>query len=144
MGGHNQSIRGQAMKLNILAVILGIGFAVTGIFAFAYPEIFFGLLGDYYGAFNSHFVRDAGIAFFSAGCLILLSTRITKWCVPLTLGGSLFIILHGVFHIQMLVMGMATTALDVAIEIIIIISPSVLTAFLLVLRIREHSQSSNN
>jgi hypothetical protein len=132
------------MKLNILTVILGIGFAVTGIFAFVFPETFFGLLGDYYGAFNSHFVRDSGIAFFSAGSLLLLSIRITKWCVPLTLGGSLFIILHGVFHIQMLVMGMAPTVLDVAIEILIIISPSILAAVLLILRIREHSQSSNN
>ena len=132
------------MKLNILAVILGIGFAVTGIFAFASSETFFGLLGDYYGAFNSHFVKDAGIAFLSAGCLLLLSTRITKWCVPLTLGGSLFIILHGLFHIQMLIMGMAPTALDVAIELFIIISPSVLAALLLILRIREHSQNSNN
>jgi hypothetical protein len=132
------------MKLNILTVILGIGFAVTGIFAFVSPETFFGLLGDYYGTFNSHFVRDSGIAFFSAGSLLLLSIRITKWCVPLTLGGSLFIILHGVFHIQMLVMGMAPTVLDVAIEILIIISPSILAAVLLILRIREHSQSSNN
>jgi hypothetical protein len=132
------------MKLNILAVILGIGFAVTGIFAFVFPESFFGLLGDYYGAFNNHFVKDAGIAFFSAGFLLLLSIRIAEWCVPLTLGGSLFIILHGVFHMQMLVMGMAPTALDVAIEILIIISPSIFTALLLVLRIREHSQNSNN
>ena len=132
------------MKLNILAVILGIGFTVTGIFVFACPETFFGLLGKYYGAFNNHFVKDAGIAFFSAGCLILLSTRITKWCVPLTLGGSLFIILHGVFHVQMLAMGMAPTALDVAKEILIIISPSILTALLLFLRIREHSQNTNS
>jgi hypothetical protein len=132
------------MKLNILTVILGIGFAVTGIFAFVSPETFFGLLGDYYGTFNSHFVRDSGIAFFSAGSLLLLSIRITKWCVPLTLGGSLFIILHGVFHIQMLVMGMVPTVLDVAKEILIIISPSIFTAFLLVLRIREHSQISNS
>ena len=132
------------MKLNILTIILGIGFTVTGIFAFACPETFFGLLGKYYGAFNNHFVKDAGIAFFSAGCLILLSTRITKWCVPLTLGGSLFIILHGVFHVQMLAMGMAPTALDVAKEILIIISPSILTALLLFLRIREHSQNTNS
>lgn len=131
------------MKLNILGIILGIGFTVTGIVAFASPETFFGLLGDYYGAFNNHFVKDAGIAFFSAGCLLLLSTRIPQWCVPLTLGGSLFIILHGVFHVQMLVMGMAPTALDVAKELFIIISPSIFTALLLALRIREHSQNSN-
>jgi hypothetical protein len=126
------------MKLNILAIILGIGFTVTGIFAFVSPETFFGLLGEYYGAFNNHFVKDAGIAFFSAGCLLLLSTRIPKWCVPLTLGGALFIIFHGLFHAQMLVMGMVSTATDLAIEILIIISPSVLTLVLLILRIKEH------
>lgn len=131
------------MKLNIFAAILGLGFTVTGIFAFAYPVLFFGLLGDYYGAFNSHFVKDAGIAFFSSGCLLILSVKITKWAVPLTLGGSLFIILHGVFHIQMLAMGMAPTLLDVAREILIIITPSVFTALLLVFRMREDLQSSN-
>ena len=132
------------MKLDILAIFLGIAFTATGIFAFASSEAFFGLLGNYYGTFNSHFVKDAGIAFFSSGCLLLLSTKIRDWCVPLTLGGALFIILHGVFHVQMLVMGMAPTALDVAKEIFLIISPSVLTTVLLVLRIREHSQNANN
>ena len=129
------------MKLNIFAAILGLGFTITGIFAFTYPESFFGLLGDYYGAYNNHFVKDAGIAFFSSGCLLLLSIKIMKWALPLTLGGSLFIILHGVFHIQMLVMGMAPTALDVAKEILIIISPSIFTLLLLVLRMREYIQN---
>jgi len=99
------------------------------------------LLGDYYGVFNSHFVKDAGIAFFSSGGLILLSCKISKWSVPLTLGGSLFIILHALFHVQMLAMGMAPTVLDLAKELIIIISPSVATAVLLVLRIREEFQA---
>jgi len=129
------------MKLNILAIILGAGFTATGVFAFVFPTTFFALLGDYYGAFNNHFVKDAGIAFFSSGSLILLSTKIAKWAVPLTLAGSLFIILHGVFHLQMLAMGMAPTALDVTKELVIIISPAIFTALLLALRIREHRQT---
>jgi len=132
------------MKLNILAVILGAGFTATGVFAFVFPTTFFALLGDYYGVFNNHFVKDAGIAFFSSGSLILLSTKITKWAVPLTLAGSLFIILHGVFHLQMLAMGMAPTALDVTKELVIIISPAIFTALLLALRIREYRQNSIN
>lgn len=132
------------MKLNIFAIILGVGFTATGIFAFAFPEIFFGFLGEYYGDFNYHFVKDAGIAFFSAGCLLLLSTRIPQWCVPLTLGGSLFIMLHGMFHIQMVAMGMAPTVLDLAKELLIIISPSIFTAILLVLRIREYPQNTTS
>ena len=130
------------MKLNFLAAILGAAFTATGVFAFSFPELFFSLLGDYYGAFNRHFVQDAGIAFFSAGCLLLLSTKIPSWSVPLTLGGSLFIIFHGVFHVQMLAMGMAPTKLDVVKELIIIISPAVFTALLLALRIKEHHQAS--
>lgn len=130
------------MKLNLLAVILGAAFTATGVFAFSCPEVFFSLLGDYYGAFNRHFVQDAGIAFFSAGGLLLLSTKVPDWSVPLTLGGSLFIIFHGLFHVQMLTMGMAPTSLDVAKELIIIISPSVLTALLLALRIKEHRKAS--
>jgi len=130
------------MNLNIFAAILGLAFSATGVFAFSYPETFFGLLGDYYGVFNNHFVKDAGIAFFSAGCLLLLSIKMQKWSVPLTLGGSLFIILHGIFHVQMLAMGMAPTALDVAKELLIIISPSLFTALLLALRIKEHHWAS--
>jgi len=130
------------MKLNVLAFVLGAAFTITGVFAFVSPEVFFGLLGNYYGVFNSHFVKDAGIAFFSSGGLILLSCRISKWSVPLTLGGSLFIILHALFHVQMLAMGMAPTALDVAKELLIIISPSVATAVLLALRIKEQFQVS--
>jgi len=129
------------MKLDVLAFVLGTAFTITGVFAFFSPEVFFGLLGDYYGVFNSHFVKDAGIAFFSSGGLILLSCKISKWSVPLTLGGSLFIILHALFHVQMLAMGMAPTVLDLAKELIIIIGPSVATAILLVLRIRHEFQT---
>jgi len=132
------------MLLNILALILGAGFAATGVFAFLFSEIFFSLLGTYYGTFNNHFVKDAGIAFLTSGSLILLSLKLTQWKLPLTLGGALFIILHGVFHMNMLAMGMAPTAMDVAKEILIIISPSILTAILLFLRIKEHTQNTRS
>jgi len=131
------------MKTNILAAILGLGFIITGVFAFTNSQAFFNLLGEYYGIFNNHFVKDAGIAFFSAGFLILLSTKVQKWSVPLTLGGALFIILHGIFHIQMLLMGMIPTTLDMIKEVLLIVSPSALTALLLILRVRAQSQESN-
>ena len=128
------------MKTNILATILGFGFLFTGLFAFFYPFEFFSLLSDYYGTFNYHFVKDAGIAFFSSGSLLLLSLRFIEWRLPLTLGGALFVVLHGVFHVQMLIMGMATTTADIAFEVLVVISPSVLAALLLVIRIRERVQ----
>ena len=129
------------MKTNILTTILGIGFFVTGLFAFFYPFEFFSLLGDYYGTFNYHFVKDAGIAFISSGSLLLLSLRFIEWRLPLTLGGALFVVLHGVFHVQMLIQGMATTLADIAFELLVVISPSVLAAILLIIRVRERAQA---
>lgn len=128
------------MHLNILTLVLGFGFSAAGLFAFILPATFFGLLGDYYGEFNYHFVKDAGIAFFSSGLLILLSQWVAMWRLPLLFGGALFVTLHGVFHIQMLFMGMAPTFLDIVVEIFVIIGPAVLTAALLVLRVRQYAQ----
>jgi len=127
------------MKVNLLTAILGLGFAFVGAFAFFLPEHFFNLLPAYYGNFNSHFVKDAGIAFLSSGLLLLLSLKIAQWRLPLTLGGALFITLHGLFHIQMLIAGMAPTWLDFATESIVIISPAILTALLFILRLKEKS-----
>ena len=128
------------MKTNILTSVLGFGFFVTGLFAFFYPSGFFSLLGDYYGTFNYHFVKDAGIAFLSSGSLLLLSLRFVEWRLPLTLGGAMFVVLHGVFHVQMLIMGMATAPADIAFEVLVVIGPSVLAALLLIIRIRERAQ----
>lgn len=129
------------MKTNILTTILGLGFFVTGLFAFFYPFEFFSLLGDYYGTFNYHFVKDAGIAFISSGSLLLLSLRFIEWRLPLTLGGVLFVVLHGVFHVQMLIQGMATAPADIAFEVLVVISPSLLAAILLFIRVRERARA---
>ena len=128
------------MKTNLLSLVLGFGFLITGLFAFFYPSEFFSLLGDYYGTFNYHFVKDAGIAFISSGSLLLLSLRFVEWRLPLTLGGALFVVLHGVFHLQMLIMGMATAPADIAFEVLVVISPSALAALLLIIRIRERAR----
>jgi len=128
------------VKTNILTSVLGFGFFVTGLFAFFYPLEFFSLLGDYYGTFNYHFVKDAGIAFLSSASLLLLSLRFVEWRLPLTLGGALFVVLHGIFHVQMLIMGMATAPADIAFEVLVVISPSALAALLLIIRIRERTQ----
>jgi hypothetical protein len=146
--GYNQRIKiawcereGAGVKTNILAAILGLGFTATGVLAFFFPEVFFNLLPSYYGTFNYHFVKDAGIAFFSSGTLLLLSLKFVQWQAPLTLGGALFVGLHGLFHIQMLVAGMASRPVDIATEVFVIISPAVLTVFLLVLRLKQDNPS---
>jgi len=121
-------------KLDYLSAVLGAGFSIVGLFAFTYPALFFNLLPEYYGNFNLHFVKDAGIAFLSSGILFSLSLKALEWKLPLMFGGALFVVLHGAFHIQMLAMGMAPTALDFAIEVIVIISPSVLAALAVLLQ----------
>jgi hypothetical protein len=125
------------VKTNALTAVLGLGFLAAGLFAFFSPAVFFGLLGDYYGTFNYHFVKDAGIAFFSSGALLMLSLRIIEWQLPLTLGGTLFVGLHGVFHLQMLLMGMATTPADIAFEVLVVISPAALSTLVLLLRFKQ-------
>lgn len=130
------------MKITVLAGLLGSAFLMSGVFAFFFSAHFFGLLGEYYGAFNNHFVKDAGLAFFSSGLLLLLSVKMIEWRTPLILGGSIFVVLHGLFHIHMLIMGMVPTPLDAVIEIVIIISPSVLTLYLLLCQMKEHKSSN--
>jgi len=131
------------MKTNILTAVLGTTFLFTGILAFFLPERFFDALGTYYGTFNLHFVKDAGISFFSSGCLLLASLRIRPWRVPFTIGGSMFIVLHGLFHTQMLITGMFPTGSDVAKEIALIITPAALTALLVMLRVKENQNGDS-
>ena len=124
------------MKTNLLAGILGLGFMIIGLLAFFASERFFDSLGTYYGTFNNHFVKDAGISFFCSGALLLSSIQLEQWRIPLTIGGAMFIVLHGLFHVQMLIMGMAPTGSDLIREIAIVITPAVLTFALVIARLR--------
>ena len=125
------------MKVNSLTCALGLGFLLTGLFAFFQPTMFFNLLPDYYGQINIHFIKDAGISFFSSGTLLLLSLAVKKWQIPFAIGGALFVLLHAIFHIQMLFAGMAPNWLDKAIEIVVIVSPGLLAGLIVILRILE-------
>lgn len=124
------------MKTDSLTVVLGTFFLLTGLYAFFLPETFFNSIGDYYGIYNLHFVKDAGISFFGSGLLLLAALKYRQWQVPLTLGGAMFVVLHGLFHMQMLLMGMVPTGADIAREIALVITPAALTALLLALRLR--------
>ncbi len=117
-----------------LAWVLSFGFTFAGVFAFFFSESFFGLLGDDYGQFNNHFVKDAGLAFFSSGVLLIYSNLSDRWRFPLTLAGGLFVVVHGVFHIHMIFSGMISSEFGVVKEILVIVLPSLLTAFLIFIR----------
>ena len=84
--------------------------------------------------FNNHFVKDAGLAFFSSGVLLIYSNLSDRWRFPLTLAGGLFVVVHGVFHIHMIFSGMISSEFGVVKEILVIVLPSLLTAFLIFIR----------
>lgn len=128
------------MKTNILNAVLSVLFIATGIVAFFLSERFFNAIGDYYGTFNLHFVKDAGISYFSSGTLLLMALRNKAWRVPLTIGGAMFIVLHGLLHVQMLIMGMVPTAAGIGNEIAMVIVPAALTGVLAILRLQESKQ----
>lgn len=121
-------------KLNALNALLGFSFSAVGAYAFFDPVSFFSLLPEYYGRFNLHFVKDAGIAFGSSGLLLIAALVSRQWKLPLAIGGALFVVLHGAFHVQMLLMGMAPTLSEKVLEVMVIITPAFLTALLVVLR----------
>ena len=122
------------MNDRILAYLLGYGFALAGVGIFLFPETFFALLASYYGEYNLHFVKDAGLAFLASGVLLLLSNRHQYQEFAYTLGGALFVLLHGAFHAQMLLMGMVSTLSDLAFEFALNLLPALLVLWLVWLR----------
>ena len=79
----------------------------TALYFFALPT--FESLPNYYGEFNSHFVKDAGLAFSSSAILLLLAVFNKSQRFIYSMSASLFVVFHGLFHVQMLLMGMVPT-----------------------------------
>lgn len=83
-----------------LLLVIGALWVTTGIVIFADPQGFYGttpglaLMGPY----NSHFIRDVGLAFLASG----IATCAGSWRRErgLTLAGTAWPFLHALFHIQ--------------------------------------------
>ena len=116
----------------------GIIYAAIGVFAYVAPHSFFNLLGPYYGVFNYHFVKDAGIAYFSSGVLMVASSKSLQWRCPFLIGGAMFITLHGLFHVQMLVSGMIADSGAILKELAFIIIPALIVFALALVTYRDH------
>lgn len=84
-------------------------YAVSGIALYFSPQQTFESLPAYYGDFNIHFVKDAGIAFFSSGLMLAFAAAKKALRLTFCLCASLFVVLHGLFHVQMIVGGMVPT-----------------------------------
>lgn len=80
--------------------VLALAWGLTGLFILVRPEAFYGLVPGLsaMGPFNSHFVRDVGLAFLASGAL--LGWGMHKFADSIALAGLLWPLLHAAFHLQ--------------------------------------------
>lgn len=81
-------------------------YLASGIVLYFFPQQTFDSLPAYYGVFNSHFVKDAGLAFLSSGLLLVLSVTRRNERFLFCFCASIFVVLHALFHLHMLYKGM--------------------------------------
>ena len=86
--------------------LLAIFYFSSGVALYFFSQQIFESLPEYYGAYNAHFVKDAGLAFSSSAILLLLAIINKPQRLVYSFSASLFVVLHGLFHIQMLLAGM--------------------------------------
>ncbi len=79
---------------------LALAWVLTGLFILLSPEAFYGLVPGLsaMGPFNSHFIRDVGLAFLASGALLGWGTH--KLAGSIALAGLLWPMLHAAFHLQ--------------------------------------------
>ena len=90
------------VSLSLLAVF----YLASGIALYFFTQQTFDSLPSYYGAFNNHFVKDAGLAFTSSAILLILAIIRKSQRLVYSFSASIFVVLHGLFHVQMLFSGM--------------------------------------
>lgn len=81
-------------------VLLALAWGLTGLFILVRPEEFYGMVPGLsaMGPFNSHFVRDVGLAFIGSGGL--LGWGAVRHLRALVLAGIVWPLLHAAFHLQ--------------------------------------------
>ena len=124
-------IKLEKITLMILA-FLALFYSVSGIVFFVFPQFVFDLLPEYYGLYNYHFIKDAGIAFFSSGIMLFISLAKASLRVILAVCGSLFVLLHSLFHVQMILSGMVPREFY-GLELFLVIIPAILLMCIIVI-----------
>lgn len=89
-----------------LLILMALVFTLSGLNFYFNSEAAFSGLPSYYGVFNNHFVKDAGIAFTCSGIMLGLGAFNRRSRLIFVFCGSLFVVLHGLFHVSMLLKGM--------------------------------------
>jgi hypothetical protein len=85
--------------MNILAYILAALMALNGVYMFIQPAEWYAAVPGVpdTGPLNLHFVRDIGIAYFTAGAALLWSVLGAGWRASAL--GAAFIGLHSLLHV---------------------------------------------
>ncbi len=81
-------------------LIFGI-WAITGGMIFCFPVQFYNLTPGVssYGPYNTHFIRDIGLIYFSSGLIGIYGLRISN--AALCIAGTAWSLFHGIFHLHL-------------------------------------------
>ena len=84
-----------------LHILLAYTFAGFGAFIFITPMIFYKQIPgvEMLGPFSVHFIRDAGLAYFASGAIMIWGA--IRQHRELAMAGALWPCLHALFHLQM-------------------------------------------
>lgn len=86
--------------------LMSLFYFASGIALYFFSQQTFDSMPSYYGAFNNHFIKDAGLAFASSGILLVFAIIKKPERFIYSFCASLFVVLHGLFHVKMLFSGM--------------------------------------
>lgn len=107
-------------------LILGFSFLASGVFGLIAPEPWYQLTPgvSHTGAFNAHFVRDVGSAYFACGAAMLwLQQDARAW--PAALVAGLFQGLHALVHVGDALQGRVTLE-HMASDAVLVVLPAIL------------------
>ena len=81
-------------------ILFGAIWVLTGIYIFLLPQVFYDSIPglDLMGPFSIHFIRDVALIYLAAGGITVHAAL--KGQRTLAIAGTLWPLLHGLFHIQ--------------------------------------------
>ena len=73
----------------------------NGVLMLAAPQLWYGVIPGVTetGPFNSHFIRDIGLGFLSAGCALGMASWYAAIARPLVAVASVFLLGHALLHL---------------------------------------------
>ncbi len=114
-------------------IIIAILYLANGLIMLAAPLLWYQLTPGVVvtGPFNSHFIRDIGLAFVGTSCsaLLIFSTQYKKFAA--IAAPIIFIGGHSIFHLLVFVHHQPS-AIDIARDMTLIVIPSILFCALLI------------